>query len=764
MKKSILIIGTIIISIFVISLTACPEPPPSPSYDFGELYITIWDSYSVNVAVDISEVGITLYAYAGVYYVNSYQWKKDGVNVGTNSNTYIPEEEGSYTVTISAPWYNSKTSSAINVYLPESEHFSELPGDIYISLSYYSQSGSAASNSLVNQSLYAHYSFSYENVSYQWKKDNVNIVGETSSWYTPTEPGSYTVTISRAGYRSKTSEAVIVDLPEISGSMTVSPNHAEINSILNVNINDIINRNPFNSSAVSYQWQRDNINVGTNSGTYKVTEAGSYTVTISVEGYKSKTSAAVIATGSDEGIYVGIISFAGDTIDLTDNEPILLNTTGRLRLLNILDNHYRKSSQVGTALFYGVHNALANLKNTESNYPYNLDSVNIITFTDGLDNGSTGRAAFSPIEDQEFASASEYAQYVNDQIGTRTVGGLPVTAYSVGVMGSDVTDVITFQNNLDSIASTGKSNYLSDFSQIQSTFNEIVEGLNTAHTTTDFVMITPMLDSGTKVRMTFDIDSTDPLDAASSTKYIEGTVNRSGQAYTLNSITFAGVSLNNIGAGSITGTVNGSEVSFVLPDITDYDHSDTINSKQWLMSSGSSAWQINSEYSSTGSSSSTVERRSAVIYLVLDSSTSLSDSEVNQIRSAAKGFINTLAAQSAIAGSEMLQTGVWRDSAINFSGETVYHSFNVVQGITYYIWCNKQSYGTGKTVNPTVSAYYSNGDNIGNIPSNSGAYSYPGITFTANRTGQVILEVNAGNSTGTYAIGFSLSSSTRPTN
>jgi formylglycine-generating enzyme required for sulfatase activity len=45
----------------------------------------------------------------------SYQWKKDGVNVGGNSSTFTPTEAGSYTVTVSAIGYTSKTSTAVTV-------------------------------------------------------------------------------------------------------------------------------------------------------------------------------------------------------------------------------------------------------------------------------------------------------------------------------------------------------------------------------------------------------------------------------------------------------------------------------------------------------------------------------------------------------------------------------------------------------------------------------------------------------------------------
>jgi len=45
----------------------------------------------------------------------SYQWKKDGNNVGTDLDKFTPTEIGSYTVTVSASGYNSKTSDAVTV-------------------------------------------------------------------------------------------------------------------------------------------------------------------------------------------------------------------------------------------------------------------------------------------------------------------------------------------------------------------------------------------------------------------------------------------------------------------------------------------------------------------------------------------------------------------------------------------------------------------------------------------------------------------------
>jgi hypothetical protein len=347
----------------------------------------------------------------------------------------------------------------------------------------------------------------------------------------------------------------------------------------------------------------------------------------------------------DEGVYIGLISFAGTSTDLTGGAPIRLDYAGKNQLNSMLNNQYMISSQGGTALFYGVHQALANLKAGEADYPVNLDLVNVITFTDGLDNGSTGQAALSPIEGQSPETTAGYAQYVQGQIAARPIAGKSIDAYSVGVLGSDVTDTASFQNTLNQIASAGKANELTDFSQVQEAFNGINRDLNITHRSAAFTMTTTLLESGTQVRMTFDGAS---VEAASSNLWIQGTVSRTGtgpgMTYTLSNITSSGI-YSSEGTGPITGTINGPEVNFAFTNVTGLPDNLQENDprvKQWLQTSGSSAWQVNSEYYMGNSVTVTMEHRSAIIYLVLDSSRSLNTSQIGQIRQAVQEFINSL--------------------------------------------------------------------------------------------------------------------------
>jgi hypothetical protein len=130
-----------------------------------------------------------------------------------------------------------------------------------------------------------------ETVNYQWNKDGTAIGGKTAVKYTPTEAGSYTVTVSLSGYESKTSTAVTVTaLLDLTGNITISPNDNVF-----VDVDTELTANYSGSETVNYQWNKNGTAIdGKTSQKFTPTEAGSYTVTVSLAGYKSKTSGAVV--------------------------------------------------------------------------------------------------------------------------------------------------------------------------------------------------------------------------------------------------------------------------------------------------------------------------------------------------------------------------------------------------------------------------------------------------------------------------------------
>jgi hypothetical protein len=217
--------------------------------------------------------------YDGDELVN-YQWKKDGANVATGT-TYIPYDEGRYTVTVSLAFYNPKTSAPVDVTL-------KTLGDISIT---------HHDGPYLDKLLSAVYSGT-ESVSYQWEKDGVEINGATDSTYTPDAVGKYTVTVSLQYYKSKTSEAVdvIADPTKIDfkGELSISSATAlKTYTQLTADYDG-----PESGVTLAYQWKKGSDSVG-DSQNFTPKEAGSYTVTISAEGYNSTTSNAVTVGNSD---------------------------------------------------------------------------------------------------------------------------------------------------------------------------------------------------------------------------------------------------------------------------------------------------------------------------------------------------------------------------------------------------------------------------------------------------------------------------------
>ncbi|MDR2798754.1 MAG: hypothetical protein LBB80_10480 [Treponema sp.] len=367
---------------------------------------------------------------------------------------------------------------------------------------------------------------------------------------------------------------------------------------------------------------------------YALTDKGYETVSFSGDLREPRTST---RTTSDTGIWVGIVSFGPTAEDLTGGKPVFLDSSGLESLLGILNSKYQKSQRQGTALYYGVHRVLAALSDNAGQFPDNLDSVNIVTFTDGLDNGSTN-LMLAPLEGQDFTAgdAEAYQGYLAVQIKNRPVRGRPIRAFSAGVRGKDVKDGKKFTRTLQAMASSPDHFYeLTNFSQLNERFGKIANELVMTKTNTTFRLVTPGYAPGTKIRMTFDSGA----GAAGSKQYLEGTVGiDQNRAYVLKGIRYEGVRSS---AGSqVRAVMDDTEVIYVFEDFTGYERDQGV--KQWSMGAMDESWQINSEYGLGESVKTATEYKSAVVYLALDCSVSLSDGDIQAIREAAKGFIQTL--------------------------------------------------------------------------------------------------------------------------
>ncbi|MDR3116043.1 MAG: hypothetical protein LBU25_11065 [Treponema sp.] len=469
---------------------------------------------------------------------------------------------------------------------------------------------------------------------------------------------------------------------------------------------------------------------------------------------------------SHGGVYIGLLSFASDVQDLTDGALIYLDDEGRNQLLQSLSK-YNRAAGSGTALYYAVHHALGNLSAQESSFPDNLSSINLVTFTDGLDNNSTS-LALPVLEDQDFRgkSTESYASYIKQQIAQRRIADKPITAFAAGVQGEDVEDKGAFRATLQSLASTtgtSTANFyeLSDFSELNQKFQDIANNLTIINRDLTFTIITPSYQPGTKIRMTFDVaDHT--LEAFSkSTRYVEAEVSIKDAKYELTNITYSqGVSSSS--KEPVPGALQGTEVSYVFNDFVVSDAKWQL--QQWILSPGSSTWQRNSEYTMGDSLKIAVEKRSSVIYLVLDNSRSLVDTDVASIRNAAEGFINLLYLKlypdSTVSQSTQrhqniipLKNNIWQEDDIA-AGEYCYYRFRAQAGQSYLVRWNDSLEGDGtKTGDILVTIYREDINTSLYFGVDSGFKNPPRISVSEDT--DILIEVKgytADRERGTYAL------------
>jgi hypothetical protein len=206
----------------------------------------------------------------------SYQWRRNGVDIsGATSALYTIEvvsagNVGSYSVVVSNS-AGSTTSSAVTLSIGTAPVITQQPTSIVAT------AGAAASFAV---------GATGTNLTYQWRKGGIAILGAVSSAYTilaaqVANVGAYSVVISNA-FGSVESNIVSLSIsipPQITAQPVEFPEVSGGNVSISV---DISGTEPF-----SYQWLRDNRPIaGATSATYMITganstHAGAYRVRVS---------------------------------------------------------------------------------------------------------------------------------------------------------------------------------------------------------------------------------------------------------------------------------------------------------------------------------------------------------------------------------------------------------------------------------------------------------------------------------------------------
>ncbi|MDR1902189.1 MAG: VWA domain-containing protein [Treponema sp.] len=350
----------------------------------------------------------------------------------------------------------------------------------------------------------------------------------------------------------------------------------------------------------------------------------------------------IVRQTSVPGVYVGIVTFGNEVRDITDYYPVYLGSYaywdengdtqygyGADDLKAVLDK-YTRAGNDGTKLYYAINKTLDNIKNKEAAFPNSLDAVYMITFTDGLDEGSAAAAG----DDTE----AEYKTATEERIKSFTVRSKNITAYSVGLAATDKTapDSDDFAEALKGLAGGEDSNK----TIITDGYDKLAEELATKATSLDITTTTSAITFTSAayanrdiVRWTFD----DAASGGDSTSWIEGTIAKSGNNYVFEDMkASAGVTAR----VELTYRPSTSQVTVRIFNATGV----TFNKdffKQWKKKGN--AYQASYEYSSgTATQNQETEKKSVIIYLLLDNSRSISDGDINKVRAAAKAFIDAL--------------------------------------------------------------------------------------------------------------------------
>ena len=328
----------------------------------------------------------------------------------------------------------------------------------------------------------------------------------------------------------------------------------------------------------------------------------------------------------ETGLYMGVLGFNEELIDYGDMS--LLTPDTKNEFVGFVDG---LSTNKATLLYYGVDKGLDKITSTA--LPGNLSHVAVVTFTDGLDQGSLAMV------DYKYATRDEYRDYLSSRIKSTEVQGLPLSAYSIGLRGGDVIDYAAFTSNLKSLASQEDfATEVSNMSDVNQRFQDIANQLINVTQIQTLSIKFPKLDDGQVYRFTFD----NVKNAANSKVYIEGTLDARNNM--LNNIKYVGLTCNS--GASLQGKADGL-INMVLEfeNIKSADGEllslDYVNEYYYT----GEYWQVNSEFDKGEDLQVNVKRSSAAIMLVLDCSSSLQSNgdKFTEMKKHVKSFIETLA-------------------------------------------------------------------------------------------------------------------------
>lgn len=229
--------------------------------------IAIELNYTLPSSASISPVGPVNFCSGGSVSLNantgnnlSYQWFKDGVPIsGANSASYLSNSSGNYAALITNSAGCTVTSNSIQVTV------NNLPNPLISGASSFCQGNTTTL-----------FVTSNPGDTFQWKKNGVNLTGETNSTLIVSTAGFYSVLSTNTSGCSSISPSFNVTLSSTPNSSINALNPTTFCSGGGVNLSA-----PISTPGYIYQWYSNgNLILGANSNIYFATTSGTYKVLI----------------------------------------------------------------------------------------------------------------------------------------------------------------------------------------------------------------------------------------------------------------------------------------------------------------------------------------------------------------------------------------------------------------------------------------------------------------------------------------------------
>ena len=334
--------------------------------------------------------------------------------------------------------------------------------------------------------------------------------------------------------------------------------------------------------------------------------------------------------GTESGLYLGMSTFERSLTYF----PAHLISEETLESYNTIVDNLELTTLNGTALYYSIDEDITSMQ--AITLPNDLFNVSIVTFTDGLDEGSLSYRR------GVYKTKAEYLDALHTRLTDEQVSGLPIKSYAIGLKGTDAQSNITeFRNNLNKIASTPENTNdkyvyeISSISELNSSFESIADQLSQNIRVQKVVVSIPYPEDGETKRFTLDNKAPNK-----STKYIEGVVDLDNLQ--LINVVYQGLT-------STSGTVvpisadNWFDLEFTFEGIQTLDGTEIVqdNIQLWYTSASGSSWIRNTEFSPSENSSVYTEQKSALVLLNLDLSKSL-EGQLSSLKSGVKSFLSKL--------------------------------------------------------------------------------------------------------------------------